>query len=48
VQIIENLPLSIYKQLSKFFQNITKYDTDLLTVDDKTITIDPAFFDIST
>ena len=48
VQIIENLPLSIYKQLSKFFQNITKYDTDLLTVDDKTITIDPTFFDTST
>jgi len=48
VQVIENLPLSIYRQLSKFFNDITSYDTALLTVDNKTITIDPTFFDTST
>ena len=48
VQVIENLPLSIYRELSKFFNDITSYDTALLTVDNKTITIDPTFFDTST
>lgn len=48
VQVVENLPLSVYRQLSKFFNDINKYDAALLTVDNKTIAIDPTFFDTGT
>lgn len=48
IKVIENLPLSVYRKLSAFFNTISAYDAALLTADDKTITIDPAFFDAST
>ena len=47
VDIIENLPLTVYNQLSTFFKAFTAYETEILTFDEKTIAIDPAFFDTS-
>tara|TARA_R110001632_G_scaffold159_2_gene516 strand:+ start:261 stop:992 length:732 start_codon:yes stop_codon:yes gene_type:complete len=47
VDIIENLPLTVYRQLSTFFKAFTSYETEILTFDEKTIAIDPAFFDTS-
>ena len=47
VDIIENLPLTVYNQLSTFFKAFTAYETEILTFDEKTIVIDPAFFDTS-
>lgn len=45
VEIIENLPLTVYKQLSSFFKAITSYENEILTIEEKTLTIDPTFFD---
>jgi transcriptional regulatory protein LevR len=47
VDIIENLPLTVYNQLATFFKAFTAYETEILTFDEKTIAIDPAFFDTS-
>jgi len=47
VDIIENLPLTVYNQLSTFFKAFTAYEAEILTFDEKTIAIDPAFFDTS-
>tara|TARA_R110000744_G_scaffold79703_2_gene156475 strand:+ start:1533 stop:2264 length:732 start_codon:yes stop_codon:yes gene_type:complete len=45
VEIIENLPLTVYKQLSTFFKAFTAYENEILTFEEKTIVIDPVFFD---
>lgn len=45
VEIIENLPLTVYKQLSSFFKAFTAYENEILTFEEKTIVIDPVFFD---
>ncbi len=45
VEIIENLPLTVYKQLSTFFKAFTAYENEILTFEEKTIAIDPTFFD---
>ena len=47
-KVVENLPLSVYKELSKFFNSIDSYIKSVLTVNDKTITLDPSFFDATT
>ena len=47
VEIIENLPLTVYKQLATFFKAFTSYETEILTFDEKTIAIEPTFFDTS-
>ena len=48
VKVVENLPLSVYKELSKFFNDIDSYIKDTLTFNGKTINLDPSFFDAST
>lgn len=45
VSVVENLPLAVYKQLSTFFKAITTYQNEILTFEEKTISIDPTFFD---
>ena len=48
VKIIEQLPLDIYDDITSFLEQVTKYETTLLTVDDTTITIDASLFDATT
>ena len=48
IKVVESLPLSVYKELSKFFNDIDAYTKGILTHNDKTITLDPSFFDAST
>jgi len=47
VKLVEKLPLSVYSEVSKFIETINKYNSDLLTVDDKEVSIDVEFFDTS-
>lgn len=47
INLIERLPLAIYKNISEFIASINKYENDILTVGDVLITIDSLFFDSS-
>ena len=47
VKLVEKLPLNVYSDISTFIEGINKYNSDLLTVDDKEISIDVEFFDTS-
>ena len=48
VKIIEQLPLDLYDDITSFLEQITKYEADLLTIDDTSITIDASLFDATT
>ena len=47
VKLVEKLPLSVYTEVSSFIEDINKYNSDLLTVDEEEISIDVEFFDTS-
>jgi hypothetical protein len=47
VKLVEKLPLSVYTKVSSFIEDINKYNSDLLTVDEEEISIDVEFFDTS-
>ena len=48
VKIIEQLPLDLYDDITSFLEQVTKYEADLLTIDDTSITIDASLFDATT
>ncbi len=48
VKIIEQLPLELYEDITSFLDQLVKYETGLLTIDDTTITIDASLFDATT
>ena len=39
VKLVEKLPLSVYTEVSSFIEDINKYNSDLLTVDEEEISI---------
>lgn len=45
VKIVEKLPLTVYNEISSFIESITKYQSDILTIDDFEVSIDSSFFD---
>ena len=45
IKLIENLPLAVYTDISKFTQEINNYELQILTVNDFTVPINPLFFD---
>lgn len=47
IKVVEKMPLSVYTEVSSFIEDITKYQSDLLTVDDFEISLDSTFFDSS-
>lgn len=47
IKVVEKMPLSVYAEVSSFIEDITKYQSDLLTVDDFEISLDSTFFDSS-
>ena len=47
VELVEKLPLTLYKGISKFIEKVNNYTNALLTVDSSTLDIDSAFFDTS-
>ena len=47
INLIENLPLSIYTDLTNFAQKLNSYEQEIVTIDGKEVAIDSAFFDSS-
>ena len=47
VELVEKLPLTLYKGISKFIEKVNNYTNALLTVDSSTLDIDSTFFDTS-
>ena len=47
IKLIEQLPLSMYTEISSFIEDINKYLNDILTVDEIVVSIDATFFDTS-
>jgi len=47
IKLIEQLPLSMYTEISSYIENINKYLNDILTVDEVMVSIDATFFDTS-
>lgn len=47
INLIENLPLSIYTDLTNFAQKLNSYEQKIVTIDGREIAIDSAFFDSS-
>lgn len=45
IKLIENLPLAVYTDISKFTQEINNYELKILTVNNFTVPINPLFFD---
>jgi len=45
IKLIEELPLTMYKGISEYIEDINIYLNDILTVDDSIIPIDVRFFD---
>lgn len=46
INLLENLPLALNKQIINFIEEIRRKERDLLTVGDITVDISPGFFDI--
>ena len=47
IRLVEKLPLSLYRGISKFIEEVNNYTNTLLTVDSSTLVIDSTFFDTS-
>ena len=47
INLVERLPLAIYRDISEFIATVNKYENDILTVGGVLITIDSLFFDSS-
>jgi len=47
MELVENLPLVVYTEISRFIQEVNEYTNKLLQVDNYEISIDADFFDIS-
>ena len=47
IKLVEKLPLSVYSRISNFIEGVSKYNNDLLTVDETELEIDAEFFDTS-
>tara|TARA_R100000988_G_C4005466_1_gene172253 strand:- start:784 stop:1524 length:741 start_codon:yes stop_codon:yes gene_type:complete len=47
IKLIEQLPLSMYNEISEYIESVNKYLNDILTVDDIIVSIDTQFFDTS-
>ena len=47
IKLIEQLPLSMYTEISNYIEKINEYLNDILTVDEVLISIDATFFDTS-
>jgi len=47
IEIVENLPLSIYNEVSSFIESVNEYNNSILTLDDFELSIDSDFFDSS-
>jgi len=45
IDLIENLPLSIYTELTKFAESLTSYEEQIITINDEQVSIDSSFFD---
>ena len=45
IKIVETLPLELYEKITSFYQQVSKYDLSLLTVDDTVVTMDASLFD---
>jgi|TARA_R100001163_G_C5066652_1_gene205226 hypothetical protein len=45
VKIIEQLPLELYEDITAFLDQLVKYESSLLSIDDTSITIDASLFD---
>jgi hypothetical protein len=45
IKIVETLPLELYEKITSFYQQSSKYDLSVLTVDDTVVTMDASLFD---
>lgn len=45
MDLIEKLPLTVYKEIAEYMREVKKYQDDILTVGDSTVAIVPTFFD---
>ena len=45
MDLIEKLPLNVYKEIAEYIRDVKKYQDDILTVGDSTVAIVPTFFD---
>lgn len=45
MDLIEKLPLNVYKEIAEYMREVKKYQDDILTVGDSTVGIVPTFFD---
>ena len=45
INLVERLPLAIYKDISEYITSINKYENNVLTVNNMLVTIDSLFFD---
>ena len=45
IELLQELPLTMYKGVSQYIENINAYSNDIMTVDETVIPIDVRFFD---
>ena len=45
IELVEELPLTMYKGISKYIENMNAYTNEIMTVDETVIPIDVRFFD---
>ena len=45
IRLVEKLPLTLYKGISKYIEKVNDYVNSLLTVDSSELVIDSTFFD---
>jgi len=47
IKLIEELPLTMYKDISKYIEQVNAYTNEIMTVDETVIPVDVRFFDTS-
>ena len=47
IKLIEQLPLSMYNEISEYIESVNRYLNEILTIDDIIVSIDTQFFDTS-